>query len=263
MKARCVSQALVAIALVGAVWLPSSASAQEWAVGDIQLSAGPVNGPVSCEELARVDSSLVSPWTVDVTASAPPHENQAQYYLSYRLKQGDSPWSGWTSDASPSSQASGWLPPSTSRQTVTIRTPVGPDVMYEMRLVLGIPPDPITSNTISVTGPPGFACTGLPVPGAENSPRAPERPTVKWSTDKRKRTVTAISYIGRDTPNTSFKIAAGRFGADMSKSGNCKIDTKKTKVICVIGVSRGAWVVSVTARDGALASPPRYKLFRF
>lgn len=157
---------LIAFALVGAGSLPASAGAQDWAVGDIQLSAGPVVGPeLTCASLPAPSfgpTVPTSPWSVDVTASVPPLQSQTQYVLSYRFMQGAAPASGWTSDASPSSQAYGWLSANSSRQTVTIRTPVMAGATYEMRLQLNVAPEPILSPTIRVAGPPGITCTSPP-----------------------------------------------------------------------------------------------------
>ena len=91
---------------------------------------------------------------------------------------------------------------------------------------------------------------------------APGKPKVKWSADRRQRTIRATVSLPA-TGSLTHAIAATKVGSKGARRGKCTPDRKKPVANCTIKLTRGTWRVSVTPTSKGIAGAANTRAFRF
>ncbi len=86
----------------------------------------------------------------------------------------------------------------------------------------------------------------------------PSKPSVKWSSNKGSKSVTAAV-----TSVTGLSYTVSAKSGKLTKKGSCKANKKTKKTDCAIKLAKGAWAVSVTPKKSGVSGTASSKTFRF
>ena len=86
----------------------------------------------------------------------------------------------------------------------------------------------------------------------------PSKPSVKWSSNKGSKSVTAAV-----TSVTGLSYTVSAKSGKLTKKGSCKANKKTKKTDCAIKLAKGSWAVSVTPKKSGVSGTVSSKTFRF
>ena len=86
----------------------------------------------------------------------------------------------------------------------------------------------------------------------------PSKPSVKWSSNKGSKSVTAAV-----TSVTGLSYTISAKSGKLTKKGSCKANQKTKKTDCAIKLAKGSWAVSVTPKKSGVSGTASSKTFRF
>lgn len=86
----------------------------------------------------------------------------------------------------------------------------------------------------------------------------PSKPSVKWSSNKGSKSVTAAV-----TSVTGLSYTVSAKSGKLTKKGSCKANKKTKKTDCAIKLAKGSWAVSVTPKKSGVSGTASSKTFRF
>ncbi len=86
----------------------------------------------------------------------------------------------------------------------------------------------------------------------------PSKPSVKWSSKKSSKSVTAAV-----TSVTGLSYTISAKSGKLTKKGSCKANKKTKKTDCAIKLAKGSWAVSVTPKKSGVSGRASSKAFRF